>query len=111
MEIVSQRFKHCDVVKVSGRLDSSTAPALIEHLIKITDENRFKIIIDFSELSFISSAGLRVLISTQKNCKRYNRGELLLASLPTNILSVFDLAGFTAIFKIFPDVLSAVGSF
>ena len=111
MEITTQQFKHCDVVKVAGRLDSSTAPKLIEELSKITDANRFKIVMDFSELTFISSAGLRVLISTLKNCKRYNRGELILASLSSNILSVFDLAGFTAIFRIFPDVLSAVGSF
>lgn len=111
MEIVSQQYKHCDVVKVIGRLDSSSAPLLVEKLAKIAEENRFKIVMDFSELSFISSAGLRVLISTLKNCKRYNRGELVLASLAPNILSVFDLAGFTAIFKIFPDVLSAVGSF
>jgi anti-sigma B factor antagonist len=111
MEVTIQHFKHCDVVKVSGRLDSSTAPALIDELSTITDANRYKIVMDFSELSFISSAGLRVLISTLKNCKRYNRGELVLASLGPNILSVFDLAGFTAIFKIYPDVLSAVGAF
>jgi anti-anti-sigma factor len=111
MEIVSQHFKHCDVVKVSGRLDSATAPVLIEKLNKITDENRYKIVMDFSELTFISSAGLRVLISTLKNCKRYNRGELVLSSLTPNILSVFDLAGFTSIFRIFPNVLTAVGSF
>ncbi len=111
MEIVSQHYKHCDVVKVIGRLDSATSPALIDELDKITQENRFKIVMDFSELTFISSAGLRVLISTLKNCKRYNRGELVLASLSSNILSVFDLAGFTAIFKIYPDVLAAVGSF
>lgn len=111
MEIVSSQYKHCDVVKVSGRLDSSTAPTLVEALNKITTENRFKIVMDFSGLTFISSAGLRVLISTLKNCKRYNRGDLVLAGLSSNILSVFDLAGFTAIFKIFPDVLAAVGSF
>ncbi len=111
MDIISSQFKHCDVVKVVGRLDSSTAPALIDQLNKITDENRFKIVMDFSELTFISSAGLRVLISTLKNCKRYNRGELVLASMAPNILSVFDLAGFTAIFKIYPDVLAAVGAF
>lgn len=111
MEIISNQFKHCDVVKVIGRLDSSTAPKLMDQLVKITDENRFKIVMDFSQLDFISSAGLRVLISTLKNCKRYNRGELILAGLTPNILSVFDLAGFTIIFKIYPDVLTAVGSF
>ncbi|KAF0112094.1 MAG: anti-sigma factor antagonist [Chloroflexi bacterium] len=111
MEIFSNHYKHCDVVKVTGRLDSSTAPKLVDQLSKITDENRFKIVMDFSQLDFISSAGLRVLISTLKNCKRYNRGTLVLAGLTPHILSVFDLAGFTAIFNIYPDVISAVGSF
>jgi anti-anti-sigma factor len=111
MEITSNQFKHCDVVKVTGRLDSSNAPKLVEEIVKITGENRFKIVMDFTQLDFISSAGLRVLISTLKNCRHYNRGDLLLAGLSSNILSVFDLAGFTSIFKINPDVLSAVGSF
>jgi anti-sigma B factor antagonist len=111
MEISSSQFKHCDVVKVSGRLDSFTAPKLMEELGKITDENRFKIVLDFSKLEFISSAGLRVLIATLKNCKRYNRGELVVASLSPAIQSVFELAGFHRIFKMFPDVLSAVGAF
>jgi anti-sigma B factor antagonist len=51
------------------------------------------------------------LISAQKNSKRYNRGEVMLASVPENILAVFELAGFTSIFKIFDDVTAAVGSF
>ena len=111
MEIISTHYKHCDVVRVSGRLDSSSTPTLVDELAKIMDNNQYKIVMDFSKLDFISSAGLRVLISTLKNCKRYNRGNLVLASLSANILSVFDLTGFTSIFKIFPDVISAVGSF
>ena len=111
METSTAQYKHCDLVKVSGRIDSSTAPQLSEVLTKITDGGRFKIVIDFSDVKFLSSAGLRVLIATQKNCKRYNRGEVVLADVPTNILSVFDLAGFTAIFKIIGDVTSAVGIF
>lgn len=111
MEISSSQFKHCDVVKVTGRLDSATSPKLAEVFARINDSGRFKIVLDFTELDFISSAGLRVLIATLKNCKRYNRGDLVLAGLPENILSVFDLAGFTSIFKIHKDVLSAVGSF
>lgn len=111
MEITTSQYKHCDLVKVSGRIDSSTAPKFTEELGKITYGGRFKIVIDLSEVQFLSSAGLRVLIATQKNCKRYNRGEVFLADVPANILSVFDLAGFTTIFKIFDDVISAVGVF
>lgn len=111
MEIKTTQFKHCDVVKVTGRVDSATSPRLAEEFAKINDDGRYKIVMDFSDLEFISSAGLRVLISTLKNCRRYNRGDLVLAGMPENIHSVFDLAGFTSIFKIYNDVLSAVGSY
>ncbi len=111
MEITTSQFKHCDLVKVSGRIDSGTAPKFAEELTKITSNGHFKIVIDLSDVQFLSSAGLRVLISTLKNCKRYNRGDVVLAAVPANILSVFDLAGFTSIFKIFDDVTTAVGEF
>ncbi len=111
MEINISQFKHCDVVKLTGRLDSFTSPKLAEELTKINEQNRFKIILDLTALDFISSAGLRVLIANLKNCKRYNRGELVVAGLSPEIQSVFELAGFHRIFNIFPDVLSAVGSF
>ena len=111
MEIKVTEFKHCDLIKVSGRIDSFTAPKLSEELNKIMDAGKFKIVIDLEEDEFLSSAGLRALISAQKNCKRYNRGEVVLASVPANILSVFELAGFTSIFKFYDDATSAVGAF
>jgi anti-sigma B factor antagonist len=111
MEITSTQYKHCNVVKVSGRVDSATSPQLAEAIAHINDDGKFKIVIDFSDLDFISSAGLRVLIAALKNSRRYNRGDLVLACLPENIYAVFDLAGFTSIFKIYDDVVTAVGSF
>lgn len=111
MEVTSTAYKHCDLVKVQGRIDSSTAPAFAEALAAITGEGRYRIALDFSQLEFISSAGLRVLINTQKECRRYNRGELVLACVPTNILNALDLSGFVELFKFFPDVVTAVGHF
>lgn len=111
MEIQNTQYKHCDLIQITGRVDSSTAPQLAEVIGKITDGGRYKIIIDMSHIEFISSAGLRVLISTQKKCKRYNRGELVLAAVPQFILGVFNLAGFTPLFKIYEDVTTAVGNF
>lgn len=111
MEITTTQYKHCDLLQVTGRIDSATAPKLAEAFAKITDNGRFKIVMDMEKVDFISSAGLRVLISVQKTCKRYNRGELVLAAMPDFIVNVFDLAGFTTIFKIYPDVVTAVGGF
>ena len=111
MEISSTQFKHCDHVKIVGRVDSSTAPQMAEALNAIMDAGRYKIIIDFSGVEFISSAGLRVLVNAQKTCRRYNRGEVVLAKIPQNIYAALDLAGFTTLFQIFDEVVTAVGYF
>ena len=111
MKISNTHYKHCDLLKVEGRVDSSTASQLDQELKKIMDDGRFKIVIEMSGLEFMSSAGLRVLINAQKTCKRYNRGELLLAAPQENVYSALDLAGFTTLFRIFDDVVNAVGNF
>ena len=111
MEITNREFKHCDLVEIKGRLDSSNAPQLNDLFNEIMEKGRYKLVLDLSQLDFISSAGLRVLVNTQKACRRYNRGEVVLANVPSNIYASLDLVGFTALFKIFDDVLTAVGNF
>ena len=109
MEVNSSRYKHCDLVKAQGRVDSATAPQLAKVLDDITNSGRHKIILDLAEVDFMSSAGLRVLISTQKTCKRYNRGEIVLAAVPKRIHDALDLAGFIPLFKFYDNALEAVG--
>lgn len=111
MEISSTQFKHCDLIKVHGRVDSSTGPQFEEVLNTIISTNRYHIVVDLSKVEFMSSAGLRILINTQKKCKRFNRGEVVLASVPQNIYGALDLAGFIPLFSIYKDITSAVGSF
>jgi anti-sigma B factor antagonist len=111
MQIKCIQYKHCDLLAVEGRVDSSTSPQFADAINTILNEGRYKIVLDMGKVEFISSAGLRVLINAQKTCKRYNRGEVVLANLPKNIYSAVDLAGFTSLFKIFSDVLAAVGNF
>ncbi|RPH60390.1 MAG: anti-sigma factor antagonist [Chloroflexi bacterium] len=111
MEVTKQQFKHCDLIAVKGRVDSSTAPKLTEALETIGNESRFKIVVDMAGLEYMSSAGFRALIAAQRNCKRFNRGEVVLVNVPENIHSALELAGFTTLFKIFKDVTAAVGSF
>lgn len=110
MEITTKQYKHCDVVAVTGRVDSSTAPKLSEALDAIVNAGRFKIVLDMEKLEYMSSAGFRALIAAQRNCKHYNRGEVVLANVPKNINNALELAGFTSLFKIFKDLTTAVGS-
>lgn len=111
MEITIKEFKRCNLIKAIGRIDSSTAPQLAEAFDKINEANCFRIVFDMSEVQFISSAGLRVLINAQKTCKRWNRGELILAGVPQRIHEALDLAGFLPLFKFYDDAVEAVGSF
>jgi len=111
MEINCQRYKHCDVVKVVGKVDSYTAPDLTKAIEDLNNESRFKIVLDFDELEYMSSAGFRALLVGQRNCKRFNRGEIVLAKVPKRIMDALELTGFTPLFKIYDDITSAVGYF
>ena len=71
MDVESKEYKSCDLVTVSGRIDSYSAPQLQEAVDEVTEVGRYKIVIDMSGVEFMSSAGLRVLIGTQKKCKKH----------------------------------------
>jgi anti-sigma B factor antagonist len=111
MEIQTTQLKHCDLVKVSGRIDSYSAPHLAEAFNAILAARRFKLVCDMSEVNYMSSAGLRVMITVQKACKRYNRGEIVLTSVPRRVYESFEVSGLTRLFTFFQDPLLAVGHF
>jgi len=111
MEVTTTQYKRCDVVKAAGRVDSNTAPSLAEALNAITEAGRFKIVFDMKDISFVSSKGWWVLIDTQKKCKRYKRGELILVDVEKEIQESLNLVGLGAYFKIFDDLTAAVASF
>jgi anti-sigma B factor antagonist len=106
MEVTTNRYKHCNLISVKGRIDSNTAPDLSKAIAKSTAAGDY-----LGGVDFLSSAGLRVLMLAQKTCKRYNRGEVKLSRVPAKIKSALDLVGFTILFTFYDDPVSAVGSF
>ena len=111
MEVTTKQFKRSDLVEATGRIDSQTAPQLAEVFNAINDAGRFKLVFDMSEVEYISSAGLRVMINIQKTCKRWNRGEMALAGVPERVYGALNLAGFVPLFSIYDDAAEAVGTF
>ncbi len=111
MEITAKEFKHCHLITLSGRVDSATAPQFTQAMDRLINKGIYKFVIDMANLEYMSSAGFRALLAAQRSCKRYNRGEVVLASVPTRIEEALELAGFTELFKSFPQPLEAVGSF
>jgi len=111
LDIDIRNLKRVSVVSIKGRVDSSNAPELESAFHSLMDNGRYRLVADLGGLEYISSAGLRVLVSTLKACRRYNRGDLRLSNVPPRIAEVLDLAGMTPLFKIFDDTVGAVGSF
>lgn len=111
MTITTTEYKRCHVVKMEGRIDSQTGDGLHKALLALTDAGHYKLVFDMTSVEFMSSKGWWVLIETQKVCRRYNRGELILASVPARIASSLDLVGMSNYFQVFDDVVSAVGHF
>ena len=111
MEITNKQYKHCDLLSIQGKVDSYTAPDLTKAIEALNANGQFKIVLDMGELEYMSSAGFRALLIGQRNCKRYNRGEIILTRVPKKILDALELTGFTPLFRMFEDVTEAVGSF
>jgi anti-anti-sigma factor len=111
MEITVTPKENCDLVVIKGRIDSYTAPNLSESLSEITKHQRYKIILEMSEVSYVSSAGLRVLIDIQKTCKNMHQGEVLLVNIPQRVYETLELAGFVPLFKFYNNVESAIDKF
>jgi anti-anti-sigma factor len=95
------------IVRPKGRLDSNTGPAFEVELVAIIDAGIERVLLDFSELIYISSAGLRVVLLAAKRMKASNR-RFALCSLNAQIAEVFKISGFDAIIDIHPSPDSAM---
>ena len=84
-------------VAIVGRLDTTTAPEL-EASLKESFEGLTKLVLDFSELEYLSSAGLRVLLQAQKTMNK--QGEMIIKNVNETIMEVFDITGFSDILTI-----------
>lgn len=86
------------VFALAGRLDTSTAPQLQESLIPEFDTTK-NITLDFAELAYVSSAGLRVLLMGEKTAKAKG-GKQTLVNVSPEIMEVFEMTGFSGVLHI-----------
>ena len=100
MLINTRNIQDVSIVSPSGRIDASTAPDLENGLNELIFSGRIKIVLNFNNVEYISSGGLRVLLSTAKELKK-NAGDFRLCRMEANVYKVFKLAGFTTIFNIY----------
>ena len=97
MEIVKNVNNNNLNIALEGRLDTTTAPQL-EAELKSSLNDISELVFDFFKLEYISSAGLRVLLSAQKVMNQ--QGSMKIINVSAEIMEVFEITGFTDILTI-----------
>lgn len=97
MEISKGLYGSTLGLALTGRLDTTTAPQL-EAVLKESLEGITELVLDFEKLEYISSAGLRVLLSAQKQMNQ--QGKMVIRHVNTDIQEVFEITGFADILTI-----------
>lgn len=110
MEIVEVRWGAALVLEFRGRLDVSTSIMAQEQLLALIQKGYIRLALDLSRLEYISSAGLRVLLTILRRLKSCN-GKIVLFGFTPYIKRIFDIAGFSALFPIYTSAEEAFGAF
>lgn len=109
MEVSSGNLGSTRVLRVQGRLDHSHAKdfeaALAPHLVACTAAGT-PLVLDFSDVVYISSVGLRVLLLAAKQVKA-QQGRIAIAALSPIVTEVFQVSHFNLVLSVYPDVAAA----
>ena len=110
MQISVKAANEVKVLAFEGSLDTQTSPDALTQLTELIDGGDKKILVNFEKLHYISSAGLRILLAAAKQLKAAE-GELRICDLNEVVKEVFDISGFSTIFKIFESETDALDGF
>ncbi len=110
MQISVKTTNEVKVVAFEGSLDTRTSPDAQTRLTELIEGGERKILVNLEKLAYISSAGLHVLLRSFRKLKAAD-GELRICGLNDMVGKVFDVTGFTLIFKIFGTESEALKEF
>jgi stage II sporulation protein AA (anti-sigma F factor antagonist) len=106
MQINEERLADILVLQPTGRLDSTTSAEFEKRLLEIVQAGEHKLLLDFSALDYIASAGLRVLLMAAKRSKQGGH-QMVLCGLHASIHKVFEVSGFLHILTVVADRTTA----
>src|SRR5262245_49528763 len=100
MDISEDKKADALIVGLEGRLDATTAKMFEDKILGVIKSGAQRLVVDLSQLEYISSSGLRVFLLAVKRLQATD-GKIVLCGLQDNGRQVFDLAGFSSILSIF----------
>jgi anti-sigma B factor antagonist len=110
MEITEERRAEVLILRVIGKLDASTARALEDRILPLIVSSQGKLVVELSQLDYISSAGLRVFLLAAKRMDQA-KGKMILCSLKDSVRQVFEIAGFSSFLNLAGSIEEAINNF
>jgi anti-sigma B factor antagonist/stage II sporulation protein AA (anti-sigma F factor antagonist) len=112
LNIQDQDVNGTKVVRLEGRLDAVSSTILEKKLKQIAESGKHHVALDFAKLEYLSSAGMRLLLSETKKFKSL-QGSFCLFAIHENVMEIIKMAGFERILSIYPhekEALTAAAS-
>lgn len=110
MKIEIKESQGVQIIAFEGNLDTNTSPEAETKINELLDEGKQKLLVNFEQLNFIASSGLRVLLATAKKLKA-SGGDLQICGLNSTVQEVFDISGFVTILNVKSTEEEALSSF
>lgn len=107
LSIELEEIEHRVILRLDGRIDAASAPILERKLNSLVEEDHLYLLLDFSRVDYLSSAGMRVLLSVSKKLQ-VKKGNLVLFSIGEEVFEVIKMAGFDKILRIFSNEKEAL---
>jgi anti-anti-sigma factor len=109
MEIHEHQQNGILVISINGQVDSATGPALSDKLDSVINQGHLHLVLDLSEVPYMSSAGLRALSIALKAIRACDEnGDICLANLSKTVAHAFRISGFNQVFSIYETVPEAI---
>lgn len=102
LKIQQEENENRIILRIQGRLDAATAPILDRKINGLIDEHHYHLLLDFEDVDYLSSAGMRVLLATTQKLKAKN-GVVVLFSVSEDVGEIIKMAGFEKILAICSD--------
>ena len=97
------------VFKLEGRIDAVSSAVLEKKLLECIAQQKFRVVLDFIKVDYLSSAGMRLLLSMTKKFKSHE-GHLALCAIHDNVMEIIRMAGFERILAIYSLEKEAVAA-
>ena len=107
-----ETLKRCTLVRLSGEIDHATSAEIAETLLSLIEIGRLNLAINMRDVTYISSAGLRVLMLAQVQARRAKPpGKVVVSELAAPIERIFKMVGFDEFFEFYTTDAEALASF